>query len=1278
LTAKRFGKQLLKITGIITGLLVLLLVGFHFWFKAHAKEMIEELVSSKSKGKIKLKIEKIHFNYFNRKIELKKAVFYNTDTLTGTTAYHFSVDKMQLRVKAILPIVFRNEIVIDSLNLLNPRIEVTRLREAIKSGKRVKKDVSIPEEMGKVYASIQDGLKILKVKRFQINDGTFTLNNKIDPGQLPLTVSNIHFYIENTDAGIGSNAPTGKNPFTKLLFGRENKKLKFPDGRHRFSFIRFRINLKNKMVALDSCTIAATRSENSAAAFKVFFDALVLTNIDFDTLYKAEVIKADSVYCVNPTFDLDVEIGKKKGNKKPAPKLEDIIKQLTGDLQLGYVVVSNAGFNIKTVKNNVPNTFTFSNNNFEMQGLHVDQEAAKPVTVKSFVMAIRNYENFIKDSSYSVKFDSVLFKDDRITLSNFLFNKLDHGKILNTFSIPEFSLRGLSWDDLVFERNLKAEHAIMLNPHISYTSSGRKKKNIFQSLGAINEFMDLQQLDIVDGTIDLKLRNNLRVQLDNATLSVKSQSLLESKKLAGIKKSLTRLQFRNGIIHAGNLDMELHELVYTGESGQFGAGRILLKNKEKNLLVDLRDVTGNKMQVDEISGNVYGEGVRWAKADISINLAGAGKKEGQSTVELKDVTGSNTSLKGHIGGKAVSTKLNNIFFTRLEKKPGSQLVLEGLAVSGQDLALNDNSMDLKVKSYTMTDRKSSSFRGISYSSSGKSNHTVVAVPLLTLTPYIRQLLDGDISLDAVHMTNPVITIQQAKQNTAEIKGKSGLPDMNIGELFLNQPAINYTRATDSGSVNWEWHGERTRSDFLKAGNLHTHAGKTSLDDLSFYLTDFAWSGPGGKKFNSGEGKVTGQLKDIQLVQDDNQHLAWSGTITQLGTRDFRLDSIGKAKGTLVLNSGSVENLTISSSTITRLQQLASANRFFKLKKLSGHYADSGTTLDWANAGFDRNSNTFSLDSFSVTPALSRDSFLARQSFQKDYISLRSGAVSIGPLDIEQFIRDGTLNGGMAVIDHFVITDYKDKRLPFNSGIIKLMPVNSLKMIRQQLKIDTVLLTNATVEYTEFNEKTKKAGTIPVNRMTVRLLSVKNYDIKPGDSLQIQASGYLMDTAWIRLRVRESYTDSLGGFLMTLRMKPADIKVLNPVLIPLASLKIESGMLDTISLRAAGNEYLAAGEINMFYRDLKVRFLKDGDETRKTFQTRLMNFIANTFIIHSNNRSRTGNAFFIRDRSRSAINYLIKIGMSGISSSVGAKNNKKLIRRHQKELDQNQLPAIDLN
>ena len=126
---------------------MLLLVGFHFWFKAHALHLLEDMVSSKSKGKVKLKIEKLRFNYFTRKIDLEKAIFYNTDTVGGSTAYRFSVEKMQLQVKAFLPLVLKKEVLIDSLTLLHPTIEVTRLR-AIEKDTTIKKDVSIPNRRG--------------------------------------------------------------------------------------------------------------------------------------------------------------------------------------------------------------------------------------------------------------------------------------------------------------------------------------------------------------------------------------------------------------------------------------------------------------------------------------------------------------------------------------------------------------------------------------------------------------------------------------------------------------------------------------------------------------------------------------------------------------------------------------------------------------------------------------------------------------------------------------------------------------------------------------------------------------------------------------------------------------------------------------------------------------------------------------------------------------------------------------------------------------------------
>ena len=1283
MTAKRIGKKILKITGITLVILVMLLVGFHFWLKAHAKELIEEMVASKSGGKLKLKIEKIHFNYFNRKIELEKAVFYNTDTLSGTTAYHFKVDKMLLQVKAILPIVFKKQFLIDSLTLLNPLVEVIRLKASINPDKKVKKDVSIPEEMGKVYSSIQDALKILRVKRFQIDNGTFRLINKIDTSQLPLTVSNIHFHIKNLQIDAGKLTGNENLLFSEnVVLRSSNQHIIFPDGRHQLSFSRFRINLQKRLVEFDSCTIAAAKGDSSANSFNVFFDKLLLTNIDFDTLYKSELIKADSVYCVNPKFNLTVESGKKKGSQKSSPKLENIIKQLTGDLQVGFVVVNNADFNIKTIKEGVPNTYKFSNNNFEMQGLRIDQHAPKPLKVKNFAMAIRNYENFIKDSSYSIKFDSVLFKDDHITLSNFLFNKLDQGKIRNTFLVPQFTLRGLFWDELVLERKLRAKQAIMSNPDISYSVQNKQinksgKQSIFQSLSFLNEYMDLEQLDILNGKIDLVLKNNLRIKLDNATASIKSHSLLSSRKLAGINNSLTQLNFKKGIIHSGEMDIEMQDLLYSGQSGQLGAGKIHFRDKEKSMTVDLQQAQIKKLILDETSGNVYAEGVRWKKGVVKIN-AGGRKKKDESTIKLLDVKGTTTSFNGMVDGKSISTQFNSVSFNELEKKAGTKLTINGLNLSGQQLKVKDNTLNLSVADYDITDNKISSLRQIVYSANNGKMDAAISIPSITVIPHIQPILDGNITLDAVNILKPVINLKLTENNQVGERKKTVLPKIDISELKLHQPKINFTSTTGNGTFQLNWHGEKNKLNFLEAKEIHANAGSSVIDNLKIYFSDFVVTDPKGKTFSSGEGKVSAQLKNITLDQQEKKPPEWSATISSLDASDFHIDSIGKLKGNLVMNKGSLNNFTIKSSTILSLQQLLAANPAFRIQHLTGNYYTSVSKLTWHNASFNRGINTFLLDSFSMIPTLSRDSFVAQQKFQTDYLTFKSGAVTIGPVDIDTYINKKTLHIQTTIIENFLLTDYKDKQLPFKAGIIKPLPVNLLKKIPLKLSIDTVQFNKAEVEYTEVGEKTKLPGTIPVKRLYATLLNVKNNNLTNDDSLAIRAVGYLMDTVWVRLRVKESYTDSLSGFSMTLRMKPGDLTVLNSALLPTLSVKLLSGKLDTLSMRAVGKEYLALGEMRMLYKNLKVQFLKNGKEAKKTLLTRLLTFAANTFIIKRNNLNRTGNVFFIRNRDRSAINYLIQISISGMASSVGAKNNRRMIRRYRKELEERRLPPIDFN
>ncbi len=103
----------------------------------------------------------------------------------------------------------------------------------------------------------------------------------------------------------------------------------------------------------------------------------------------------------------------------------------------------------------------------------------------------------------------------------------------------------------------------------------------------------------------------------------------------------------------------------------------------------------------------------------------------------------------------------------------------------------------------------------------------------------------------------------------------------------------------------------------------------------------------------------------------------------------------------------------------------------------------------------------------------------------------------------------------------------------------------------------------------------------LTRLNARLGNILNRSIKSNDSLSLALSAYLMDSSLINLKLKESYTDSLYGFLMSLKMTPSTFTFLNPVLAPLSNVMITSGTIDSFYLRTIARDDLALGEMNMF-------------------------------------------------------------------------------------------------
>src|SRR6187401_1136938 len=1259
-------KKILKTLGIILGVIIILLTALHIYVVNNAETLVENIVASESKGKLKLKVKSIKFNYFSKKVELQDITFFSNDSLDLPTYYNFHVDKIKIKVKALIPIFTRKELKIDSLFLFAPKIEVTRLKPLDTAGQ---KDISIPREMGKVYNSIIDALKFLEVKRFQFDDGVFKLVNKVLPNQQPLIITRMHFHIE-------TDADTNAEDFLesdKLVFWTKGQDITFPDGNHRLAFSRFRIKIKKRLIEIDSCTLIGKRPDGSGSGFSLYLDTLKLTNVDFLSLYEKGLIKADSVYCLDPKFK--IELKNKTAGTKKIPNLDTLINQLTGDMQLKYVGVRNAEVNITTNRNDKSTSFTSEKNNFEMTGLRIDHSLPQPISLESFDMAIRNYENFVKDSSYFLRFDSIRLRENRILLSNFSINTEPY-KDKRNIQVRQFILSELSWADLLFDQKVIARQALLIRPVIDYypsaTEKPKSKNPIVNSLAGINNFMSLEKLIIENGKIKIKTRHSIDLLLDDANLILNTNNVADSLSVTNVQGSVELLNFKKGIMKTKGLVVNMDNASFNGNSKQFLFDKVIIYDHQQTFNVNARNVKLDSLVFTDSLKMLTGEGISWKKADIEVNLLQPGKKANASlTVLFKKIQGTNTQLYFNNSKSSLSVFLNSLSIASIDKK--EKLTIDRLKTDGKDLYWFGQHTSLTADKFSLTDNSVSSLTNFQFKQVKERDSVDIKASDIVFTPDVNSIIKRSSQIRNAKIIDPVIKLRFTEKKDSSTE--ASLPEIFVDNLEMEHPIFSMENTASKGIQKIYWDGSKSNVS-LKNFTSKGIDNKISIGSFNTMLSNFSITNANNQTTTSKEGSLKIQLSD--MVVNSGKKLFWSAKVNEVVAKNFTADSLGKKPATVKLYEGVLKNLQLGSEINGDLKAIIKKNPSFTISDISGEIIDEKNYWAWSNLSFSKPGQSLSVDSVSFHPVKSRDEFVSASKWQTDYITLKTGKVSVSKFDLDQYLEDSVFRSGNITIDDPYFTSYRDKTPPFHAGIIKPLATKLIQKIPFKVSVDTILVSNGTAVYTELNDKTKETAVIPVTRMNGDIFPIKNFGVTPSDSFRIRLNGYLLDTAWIRLRTRESYLDTLSGFLITVRMQPHSMLYLNQILPALSSIKLQSGYLDTLTMRAVGQEYISLGEMRMYYHDLKVQFLKNGSEEKKKFLQGLMTFIANSFVIKNENKKRVGVVYFPRLRDRSFINYYIKIAMSGVASSVGAKKNKRLMKKYNKQLKTRQLPPIDFD
>lgn len=305
--------------------------------------------------------------------------------------------------------------------------------------------------------------------------------------------------------------------------------------------------------------------------------------------------------------------------------------------------------------------------------------------------------------------------------------------------------------------------------------------------------------------------------------------------------------------------------------------------------------------------------------------------------------------------------------------------------------------------------------------------------------------------------------------------------------------------------------------------------------------------------------------------------------------------------------------------------------------------------------------SISVTGFQLIPMYPDLQFSRKYTYGKDRYDLLFNKISFSGVDFARLDNKGELHAkalklGPAKVDIFVNRELPP---PPNLDKVSNFPHVALKRLPLPAIIDTVLLKDIDLAYTEYNPISQKRGTVYFQNLEGDILNLTN------DTVQLSKNNHaiaklqalVMKTSKIAVRIDFNLTDKNAAFHYKGSVGPMNMKVLNPMARDMGLVEIESGQMQSAGFDIYANAKGSSGSVSFLYNNLKIKLLKEGEEGEPARKKGLLSFLANTLLIKNNNPEkgeapRTAKVNFQRTPAASFFNLMWKSFFVGMREIVG--------------------------
>lgn len=288
-------------------------------------------------------------------------------------------------------------------------------------------------------------------------------------------------------------------------------------------------------------------------------------------------------------------------------------------------------------------------------------------------------------------------------------------------------------------------------------------------------------------------------------------------------------------------------------------------------------------------------------------------------------------------------------------------------------------------------------------------------------------------------------------------------------------------------------------------------------------------------------------------------------------------------------------------------------------------------------------------------------FSRKYTYGKDRYDLKFSEISFTGIDFGRLAAKGNIYARKLKIGPAKVNIFVNRELPPPPGFDKVrnFPQNALKRLPIQTIIDTVKLTNIDVAYTEYNPISQKRGTVYFENLKGSIINVSNDTVRLAKKSHAIANltALIMKTSRINVRIDFNLTDKNAAFNYRGNVAAMDMRVLNPMAKNMGLVEIETGQMQKTEFNIQANAQGSSGRVNFYYRDLKVKLLKESEVGAAPKKQGLLSFLANNLLIFDANPSkgkpaRSADITFQRTPAASFFNLMWKSLFIGIRETVG--------------------------